>query len=216
MDPQVHQCQGSASTWQIKGIDSPTEVRNYVGEHALFVVSVNGPTLFGRDWLMHIKLKPLCGNCSKQSSHFAYWCFNLSGFKVKLSVKPGSKFCSPLCYNDRELKRKVLHIVKVLYIVIGPRPWLLFPKVMEVYIYEQNCKPSAWRLLMPTTTPRRYDVLFTWWLQVLQTWAYQQMILDEESHPLSLLAHKKVYIGIHVHQQCFKRQRTLSSRGYLK
>ena len=29
---------------------------NYVGTHTLFIVSGNGPTLFGRDWLMHIRL----------------------------------------------------------------------------------------------------------------------------------------------------------------
>ena len=37
-------------------LDVQVRYANYVGKHTLFVVSGNGPTLFGQDWLMHIRL----------------------------------------------------------------------------------------------------------------------------------------------------------------
>ena len=82
---------------------------NYLGKHTLFIVSGNGPTLFGRDWLMDIRLdwsslgvanvqqKPLTlkGLLTTYLDVFKEELGTLSGFKVKLSLKQGTKpqFC---------------------------------------------------------------------------------------------------------------------------
>ena len=78
---------------------------NYVGKHTLFIVSGNGPTLFGRDWLMDIRLdwsslrvanveqKPLTlkSLLTTYSDVFKKELGTFSGVKVKLSIKQGSK-----------------------------------------------------------------------------------------------------------------------------
>ena len=108
---------------------------NYVGNQVLYVVSGNGPTLLGRDWLMTIRLDwyslgvatvettslTLKSVLDKYSDVFKKEQGTLKGFKAKLKLKPGSKpqFCRPrqVPYAlkdavDRELKhledRKVI------------------------------------------------------------------------------------------------------------
>jgi len=78
---------------------------SYVGKHTLYVVNGNGPTLFGREWLMKIRLnwqnlgvaniqnKQLCLKAvlDKYSEVFKNELGTLKGVKAKLSVKPGTK-----------------------------------------------------------------------------------------------------------------------------
>lgn len=83
------------------------EVRygSYVGKHILYVVKGSGPSLFGRDWLISIRLdwqnmgvtniqsKPIALKevLDKYSVVFRKELGMLKDFKAKLTVKPGTK-----------------------------------------------------------------------------------------------------------------------------
>ena len=126
-------------------LEVQVEYGNYVGKHNLVVVSGNDPTLFGRDWLMDIKLdwsslgvanvlqKPLTlkGLLTTYSDVFKEELGTLSSFKVKLSLKQGSKpkFCRarqvPYALResvDKELQR--LEFLGVIESVAHSDPWL--------------------------------------------------------------------------------------------
>ena len=86
----------------------------YVGKQVLYVVSGNGPTLLGRDWLMTIKLDwhslgvanvqttslTLNSVLEKYSDVFKKELGTLKGFKAKLNLKPNSK---PQCCRPRQV-----------------------------------------------------------------------------------------------------------------
>ena len=86
-------------------MDVQVRYGNYVGKHTLYVVKGNGPSLFGRDWLMNIRLDwkhlgvtniqspQLClkSVLDQYNDVFKNELGTLKGYRAKLSIKPNTK-----------------------------------------------------------------------------------------------------------------------------
>jgi len=187
---------------------------NYVGQHTLVVVSGNGPTLFGRDWLMHIRLDwPSLCVANVQSNYltlknllttysdvFKEELGTLSGFEVKLNVKPGSKpqFCRarqvPYALRDavdRELKRlESLGVIESVSHSDWATPLVAVPKrdgsVRLCGDYSKTVNPVLEIDQYPLPRPEDLMSCLTGGCKFSKldlSSAYQQMILDKESRP---------------------------------
>ena len=187
---------------------------NYEGKHNLFVVSGNGPTLFGRDWLMDIRLdwsslgvaniqqKPLTlkGLLTTYSDVFKEELGTLSGFKVKLSLKQGTKpkFCRarqvPYALRDsveKELQRlESLGVIESVAHSDWATPLVAVPKsdgsVRLCGDYSKTVNPVLETDQYPLPRPEDLMTCLTGGCKFTKldlSSAYQQMVLDEESRP---------------------------------
>ena len=187
---------------------------NYLGKHTLFIVSGNGPTLFGRDWLMDIRLdwsslgvanvqqKPLTlkGLLTTYLDVFKEELGTLSGFKVKLSLKQGTKpqFCRarqvPYALRDavnRELQRlESLGVIESVAHSDWATPLVAVPKsdgsVRLCGDYSKTVNPVLETDQYPLPRPEDLMTCLTGGCKFTKldlSSAYQQMVLDDESCP---------------------------------